>query len=239
MTRSRRCAHLLPSVSLPFSLPTLPVSRITRLPALLCLFLLSSCYINVPYGGSSWHTVTGAGDVTSEVRPVGNIRSVNLDNQGDLIIRLGDSESLLVEAEENLLDYIVTEVRGDELHIYNDGNYFFRTHEPIRYYLTVKNLEGISAGSVGSVTAPDLSADRFQIRVGSTGSVSIDALRAGAVDIDVASTGNMVGKSVRRIFALTAPAVMTRWRFRVTWPTCGSTAQAPPTLPSTITWKRC
>jgi hypothetical protein len=164
---------------------------------ILALTFLSSC---VYYNGDGswgifnddWGNIRGSGYTESEIRPVSGIRSVRLDNQGDLTIELGDTESLVVEAEDNLLPFIVTEVRGGELHIYNEGRNWFRNRNPIRYHLTVKSLEGLSIGSTGSINAPDLSADRFEIGIRSTGNLVMGDLEAGDVDIDVSSTGDVM-----------------------------------------------
>ena len=164
---------------------------------ILAFTLLTSC---VYYNGDGswgvfnddWGNIRGSGYTETEIRPVSGIRSVRLDNQGDLSIELGDTESLVVEADDNLLPYIVTEVRGGELHIYNEGSNRVRNRVPIRYYLTVKSLEGLEIGSAGSINAPDLSADRFEIGISSTGNLVMGDLKAGAVDIDVSSTGDVM-----------------------------------------------
>lgn len=160
--------------------------------------LLSSCiYYNGSGGSDGWRgwnddRMDGSNHTVSEIRQVSGIRSVFLDNQGDLSIMLGDTESLVVEAEDNLMPYIQTEVRDGELHIYNEGRLWFRNRQPIRYFLTVKSLEGIEIGSTGSVDAPDIQTDRFEIGIHSTGNLNMGTLAAGAVDISITSTGDVM-----------------------------------------------
>lgn len=169
---------------------------VPSLALLLATLLLSSCVYYNGGGGwifdDDWGNVRGSGDIETEIRHVSGIRTVRLENQGDLRIELGDTESLVVEAEDNLLPLIRTEVRGGELRIFNEGRNWFRNRQPIRYYLTVKSLEGIEVGSTGSVDAPDISADRFDISISSTGNVVMDALEAGDVNIRVSSTGDVM-----------------------------------------------
>lgn len=160
--------------------------------------LLSSCiYYSGPGGGSDWapwgdEPLRGSGNVITEIRPVSDINAVRLDNQGDLSIHLGETESLVVEAEENLMPYIQTDVRNGKLRIYNQGRRWFRNREPIRYTLTVRSLESIEVGSTGSVDAPDIIADDFHLSVSSTGNIMMGALEAGHVDIRVSSTGDVM-----------------------------------------------
>ena len=163
--------------------------------------LLSSCIYYSGPGGGDWtpwgdEPLRGSGDVVSEIRPVSGIDSVRLDNQGDLSIHIGDTESLVVEAEDNLMPFIQTEVRNGKLHITNEGRRWFRHREPIRYTLTVKNIESIEVGSTGSVDAPDIVADDFQLSVRSTGNIVMGALEARHVDIRVSSTGDVMLRSL-------------------------------------------
>jgi hypothetical protein len=164
---------------------------------LLTASLLSSCVYYSGSGGGwrgfgDFYTLEGSSRSVTEIRQVSGIRRVSLDNQGDLSIMLGDTESLVVEAEDNLMPYIITDVRDGELRIYNEGRQWFRNREPIRYFLTVRSLEGIEIGSTGSVDAPDLNADRFDIDIRSTGNLVMGTLEAGDVDINVSSTGDVM-----------------------------------------------
>lgn len=174
---------------------------------LLTASLLSSCiYYSGPNGGgfdggwNGWgnNRLRGSGNTVTEIRPVSDIRSVRLDNQGDLSIVFGETESLVVQAEDNLMPFIITEVRNGELHIYNEGRNWFRNLDPIRYTLTVKSLEGIEVNSTGSVDAPDLAANDFDIAIRSTGNIVMGALEAGDVTIRVSSTGDVM---IRRLEA--------------------------------------
>lgn len=158
--------------------------------------LLSSCiYYNGPGGWSSdrdMNRIAGSGHSVTEIRQVGGIDRVHLANQGDLTIMLGDTESLVVEADDNLMAYIRTEVHNGELRIFNDDRVYFHNRDPVRYYLTVTGLSAIEASSTGSIEAPALTAKRFDIRVSSTGDVIMDGLDAGDVRIDVSSTGDVI-----------------------------------------------
>jgi len=163
----------------------MPYFTFLRLSTLvLAVSLLPSCiyYSGPGPGNGNWgwndSRIEGSRHLVTEVRPLTGINRVRLGNQGDLTIMLGDTESLVVEAEDNLLPYISSEVRNGELNITTEGGRWLRNHEPLRYTLTVKNLEGIEISSTGSVDAPDISADRFAIWIGSTGDLSMGHLAA-------------------------------------------------------------
>ncbi|MDX1501212.1 MAG: head GIN domain-containing protein [Thermoanaerobaculia bacterium] len=152
----------------------------------LALLLLTACDAFVLAG------VRGSGPVLRQERSVSGIDSVDLGNQGDLEIEIGDEERLVVEAEESLLPHIETEVRGGTLRIRTrDARGGLRNRKPIRYFLTVRSLEALRASSAGDIRAPALSADRFEIVASSAGDVEIARLEARTLDVEVSSAGDV------------------------------------------------
>ncbi|HEX6384545.1 MAG TPA: DUF2807 domain-containing protein, partial [Anaerolineae bacterium] len=80
--------------------------------SVIAILALSACTINA-------RDIRGSGTVVRDDRPVAGIRGVTLATLGDMTIELGDEESLVVEAEDNLLPYPETEVRSGILTIRN------------------------------------------------------------------------------------------------------------------------
>ena len=56
-------------------------------------------------------TIQGSGNVTSESRNVSNFNEVELQGIGNLTVQQTGSESLTIEAEENIIPYLKTEVQ--------------------------------------------------------------------------------------------------------------------------------
>lgn len=137
-------------------------------------------------------TVRGSGNVVEEAREVSGISGVHLATIGDLTITLGDTESLRVEAEDNLMEYIETDVFSGKLRIKIQENVRLNTTRPIRYYLTVTGLDSIEISSTGDIQAPDLEAERFSIRISSTGELEMGDLVANTVSIRISSSGDVV-----------------------------------------------
>jgi hypothetical protein len=135
--------------------------------------------------------VRGSGNVVTEERPVSGVSRVELTGIGDLQVTLGDQESLTIEAEENLIPLISTEVRGNTLTIGTERNQNLLPTEPIRYYLTVPSLESVSISGLSNVNLPDLSADSFQIEISGAGNATIDSLQAGSLDVALPGLGGL------------------------------------------------
>jgi hypothetical protein len=135
--------------------------------------------------------VNGSGNIVEETLEVSGISGVHLATIGDMTIELGDKESLLIEAEDNLLEYFETEVRNGKLIIGTRDNVSLNPTEPVKYYLTVNGLDTIEISSVGNITAPDLQTERFTINSDSTGDLEMGELIADSLDVDIDSGGDV------------------------------------------------
>lgn len=158
---------------------------ITLLTFLLGVLLISSaCMIS---------SIRGSGEVTTESRPISGVERVTLSAVGTLIIRQGEQESLEIEAEDNLLAYIRTEVRGQTLEIGFEDNGWrqsIQPSEPIRYYLTVIDLSEVTISGAGKVEMGEIETDALLIVTSGAGDIELDALQADSLALELSGAGN-------------------------------------------------
>ncbi len=83
------------------------------------------------------------GKTSKEDRTVKSFTKVSLSGGIDLTIEQGNSKTISVEASENAIEYLVTEVKNGELKIYFDKN--IRRVKKAHVFISVNNLEKISA----------------------------------------------------------------------------------------------
>ncbi len=142
-------------------------------------------------------TVRGSGSLSEETHTFTGIAGVRLSTIGELDIRLGDTEELRIEADDNLLQYFEAGMDGDTLEIGTRRGFNLRASQKVRYTLTVKELDFIGLSSSGNAHAPALSADHFEISISSSGDVSINGIDARALDIHISSSGDVdIGEGV-------------------------------------------
>jgi len=151
---------------------------------LVCLSLIASC-IN----GQIRKTVRGNGNVVKKERNVESFDGIKVSSGVSVYLRQGDKESVTVEADENLHEYILTEVKGGVLHVYTDVN--IREPEKERVYVTMKEIRSLKTSSAGDIIgeAP-LKCDDVEIDVSSAGDIKLD-LTAKKVEVDISSSGNV------------------------------------------------
>ena len=124
----------------------------------------------------------GVGGVTSETRQVGEFTSIDASAGIGVTVRIGPAEPLVVEAQENLLPLIRTEVVGATLKI--DGKEGFTSTQPIQVTVVVPALVGVTLSGGSQATIDGLAADSLSASISGgsavTASGRVDALELSA-----------------------------------------------------------
>lgn len=119
--------------------------RITIMLAFLLLAgtgLMAGC---IPDNG-----IKGDGDVIKQERKVSGFTSVEVGGAFTVYLYQGNKESLTVEADKNLMEFIKTEVKGDRLEIYTDGKNISKFTK-MNIYLTFQELEMLDISGAADV----------------------------------------------------------------------------------------
>lgn len=126
--------------------------------------------------------VEGNGRVVTEERNVSDFNGIDISNAFEVILKQGSSESLTIEADDNLLELIVTEVRGGVLKIYSEKN--IRHPKSLKIFLTFKEIDYIDiSGAVELTSDGKLIFD--EIEIDGSGASEIDLeLEAEKLEID-------------------------------------------------------
>ncbi len=136
--------------------------------------------------------VEGSGNVVEETRAVRDFSRVRLSGFGRLHIERGETESLRIEAEDNFMQYITTEVKGEELNIRWQKNIVVTNKNPINFYLTVKSLDTITLDGAGDIAAPDMRAETFSVNANGAGNFDLLNLDADKLVVTLSGAGNVL-----------------------------------------------
>lgn len=164
---------------------------------MMLVFSLLAC--NLTFDSFLGETVRGSGEVIEESRDISGISQVGLAMPGTLFISIGSDEGLRIETEENLLEYILTTVRGSQLQIETQRGINLQATRPINYYLTVARLEAIDITSSGDVEVKDLEVESFSANISSSGSLLISNMVGDSLQVRISSSGDLdiLGGEVR------------------------------------------
>ena len=144
--------------------------------------------------GMATGVTRGSGNVITESRPVSNITGVNLAGVGALNITQGDTESLTIQADDNLMPFITTTVQDGTLVIGIDtskGAVTLSPSTPIKYELQVKTLDSILVSGAGSIQAPALKSDVLTVTTSGAGNIYLPSVEAASLTAGISGAGNM------------------------------------------------
>jgi hypothetical protein len=151
--------------------------------AVLLVLGLAGCQAQV---GSST-AARGSGTLKTESRSVSGFDRVSLSGVGTLTISQGANESLTIEAEDNLLPLLRSDVTGSLLQIGpRPGSQVLPTR-PINYRLAVTRLRGVEVTGAADVKAATLSTDQLEVRV--TGASQVDLARVTTASLSIDASG--------------------------------------------------
>ncbi len=137
------------------------------------LLFLMIIALSVSTYGQSRPKVNGSGNVVTQDREAGYFNAVKVSTAIDLILTQGSSESIRVEADDNLHEYIITEIKNNTLHIYTDAN--IRNAREMNVYVTMKDIEEISATSAGDVIGKSvINSDELLLSTSSAGDIDLE-----------------------------------------------------------------
>ena len=137
---------------------------------------------------SQGDTLRETNNVMSEARDVSGFNEVELKGVGNLSLEQTGSESLTVEAEEDVLPKIRTEVENKRLIISPERNTSINTTKPINYKLTVKDLNTLEVSGSGNVEAKDINTDELAVTIGGAGDVEIRG-SADSQEVEISGSG--------------------------------------------------
>lgn len=148
--------------------------------------------------------IQGSGRVITEDRDVSGFDKILVSGVGRIILTQSTKESLSIETDDNLMEYIETEVKGDTLEIdFTDtivlspgGRDILDPSAGFIFRISVINLEEISVSGAADIQAEKLKTDQFKINFSGAGDVNIDDLNANQLEVVVSGAGNvdLVGK---------------------------------------------
>jgi len=144
--------------------------------------ILTSCVVNIQ------DSITGNGHVVKQKRNVAEFSGIKVGSGIEVFLTQGETQSLEVEADENLQDWIRTEVEGSVLHIFTEKRIRFAKVK--KAYITCKTMDRIDISSAGDVTGlTPFKTKKLEIEMSSAGDLHFE-VEAHEVGITISSAGN-------------------------------------------------
>lgn len=145
---------------------------------------------------AAWSAVRGNGVKRTEARTVSGFSGIAMSVPGQLELRLGPSDSVSIEADENILPLVETTVSRGTLHIRPQHD---RDIDPtvLRIVVQARQIELLSLAGAGSISADALKAATLKLDVGGSGSITLQRADIDELSVSMAGSGNatLAGKA--------------------------------------------
>jgi hypothetical protein len=134
----------------------------------------------------------GSGNMVTETRQVSDFDSIQVDYPARVIISQGNTETLKIEAEDNVLPGLKTEVKGNDLRIYyksQDGKHVNPT-KVVVITITAKELSALDFSSAGESTVTGLKSDDLSVSLSGAGNVKLNDITVQKLNVSLSGAGS-------------------------------------------------
>ena len=130
---------------------------------------------NCSFGGfSSLSGVQGSGTSKSETRSVSGFTKIDAGGAVNVEVTAQKDFSVVVEADDNLLTNIKTEVSGDTLKIYSEDRISPKTRVNVK--ISMPKIEGLDVSGASSGNVINVNADSLEIVASGASKIKIDGM---------------------------------------------------------------
>lgn len=156
---------------------------------LLCALLISF----TGFAQWNWEKIEGNGQIKKETRSIGDFSKIGSSGAWDVMVTYGNTCSVQVEGDENLIPYIITEIEGNHLSIHSKKNTNLQSKHKIIIYVVLNHLTGISLSGSGNIVGDGkFSTDGpMQFSVSGSGNIKMAFNSANSVSMSIAGSGNI------------------------------------------------
>lgn len=154
-------------------------------------FLVIFLFLGITFcsDGQLRRTVYGNNHVVKKEREAGKFTGLRVSSGIDVYLKQAGNESIEVEADENLHEYILTEIRDGVLHVYTEAN--IREAEMKRVYVTMRDISSLKTSSAGDIIGETpVKTDRLELSASSAGDIKLE-INAKEIEANISSSGDV------------------------------------------------
>jgi hypothetical protein len=143
--------------------------------------------------GPGWFSserIQGNGSIKKQAREVSKFSGVSFGLPGAMEVRLGATEGITVEADENLLPMIETVVENGVLKVRAIKKNMSLESRAIRIVVNAREVDRLYQGGSGTIESDALKAQKLEFKLGGSGAINVKGLEAKEVTIAIGGSGN-------------------------------------------------
>lgn len=144
--------------------------------------------------GCSAPTVKGSGNAIEESRDINYVSKVEINGNFKVDIVCGETNSLKIEAEDNILPFIETKVEDEKITIKTKEK--ITNLREIRITLTIHTLEELESEGKSTISVKSINSDELDIEMDGEGEIVLEG-KADDLDISIDGDGKLFAKDLQ------------------------------------------
>jgi hypothetical protein len=150
----------------------------------------------VPWVGQA-AGVVGSGKPATQVRNLAEFQAIHLSGSIDLQVRQGAAQSVTVQADDNLLEYLETVVEptadGPTLDVRFKRGRSLSTRQPVKVTVVVARLSALHVAGSGDLVVEAFTTPALSLRLSGAGDARLNGVTAGDLAVSIAGSGDVAG----------------------------------------------
>lgn len=152
---------------------------------------------NTPQWGLSFDfngSVPGSGKIVTQTRDVSGFLAVDISYPADVTIIQGQTESVTIEADDNVLPQLRTRLDMGTLHIENGESVWsarVNPSRPVKITINVKDLHSLNFSSAGTIHVSNLQTDDLSMNLSGAGTITFDNVNLRSLGCNLSGVGSV------------------------------------------------
>ncbi len=152
-------------------------------------FILALPFLTAKFSFSQ--EVEGNGKIVKKFYSVSSFDRIELNGIYNTVIKQGNTESVEIEADENLQQYLKPEVNDRTLQIEQTEGVSFKKNRKLNVYISFKNIDKIENNGVGNLSSDGtLDLNQLAISCNGVGNLELE-LKSSKLNLEMSSVGNI------------------------------------------------
>lgn len=135
--------------------------------------------------------VQGSGHVIKQTRELGHFTGLALAVPGKLELRIGNTEGVTIEADDNVLPLVETVIENGTLQIRPTRRNLNLRTQNLKIVVQARNVDRIALAGSGSVESDALRAPKLKFDLGGSGSINVKGVEGDTVAVTLGGSGDL------------------------------------------------
>lgn len=155
---------------------------------IIIILLVFTTNVNAQWYGKK---IKGNGNVVTETRNVSDYSQIAVAGSFDVKLIAGKEGKLIIKGEDNLLEYLITEVKDGKLKIKWEKGININTTKELLVTVPFEDIEAVSLAGSGDVFSEDtIKTDKLKVALAGSGDVKL-IINASSISSAVSGSGDI------------------------------------------------